>query len=104
MAENACYILHLHILYTVSYSIAVYMRVQRAKLDMPHLFSETWFVVWMFGLSVEDHEIGDGTTGVVVMAGALLEKAWHFLGRNEGSMNLCVFSSDSSGIFKVGFE
>ena len=26
----------------------------------------------------EDHEIGDGTTGVVVMAGALLEKAQHF--------------------------
>ena len=28
----------------------------------------------------EDHEIGDGTTGVVVMAGALLEKAQHFTG------------------------
>ena len=77
------------------------MRVQRAKLDMPHLFSETWSVVWMFELSAQDHEIGDGTTGVVVMAGALLEKAWHFLGRNEGSMNLFVSSSDSSSIFRV---
>ena len=24
----------------------------------------------------QDHEIGDGTTGVVVMAGALLEQVW----------------------------
>ena len=32
----------------------------------------------------EDHEIGDGTTGVVVMAGALLEKAaWKHLIRGE---------------------
>ncbi|CAE6957199.1 cct-5 [Symbiodinium sp. CCMP2456] len=28
----------------------------------------------------QDHEIGDGTTGVVVMAGALLEKALHAAG------------------------
>ena len=33
---------------------------------------------WQPIFSREDHEIGDGTTGVVVMAGALLEKAAAF--------------------------
>ena len=31
----------------------------------------------------QDHEIGDGTTGVVVMAGALLEKAPESVGLNS---------------------
>lgn len=41
----------------------------------------------------QDHEIGDGTTGVVVMAGALLEQVWWFALITHGC--LCTYGGPS---------
>eukprot|EP00201_Polytomella_parva_P019310 CAMPEP_0175059804 /NCGR_PEP_ID=MMETSP0052_2-20121109/12635_1 /TAXON_ID=51329 ORGANISM="Polytomella parva, Strain SAG 63-3" /NCGR_SAMPLE_ID=MMETSP0052_2 /ASSEMBLY_ACC=CAM_ASM_000194 /LENGTH=535 /DNA_ID=CAMNT_0016325393 /DNA_START=110 /DNA_END=1717 /DNA_ORIENTATION=- len=59
----------------------------------------------------QDHEIGDGTTGVVVLAGALLEKAdslldmgMHPLRIAEGYEMACKVATENLDKIKTGFE
>ena len=41
----------------------------------------------------QDYEIGDGTTGVVVLAGALLEEAEHLVDKGMFSLVVCLLMS-----------
>ena len=59
----------------------------------------------------QDHEIGDGTTGVVVMAGALLEQASNLLDRGihplrvaEGYEMACKVATEHLGSIATNFE
>lgn len=60
---------------------------------------------------MQDHEIGDGTTGVVVLAGALLEQAeslldmgMHPLRIAEGYEMACKVATDNLDAIKTRFE
>lgn len=59
----------------------------------------------------QDHEIGDGTTGVVVMAGALLEQASNLLDRGihplrvaEGYEMACKVATEHLSTIATNFE
>jgi hypothetical protein len=48
---------------------------------------------------LQDDEIGDGTTGVVVLAGALLQKAEQLIDRGMNMNDAC----SAGGVFRVWF-
>lgn len=52
----------------------------------------------------QDNEVGDGTTGIVVLAGALLEQAEKLLDKGKGEINVGLHPLKISDGFDIAVD